>query len=294
MKNLFAFRKGLAIGMISIVALSACQKEKLPQEVSDKQTQNQSLPQTDYKYSSVVKIQGETVEDGYLNLTISSNDENYLKMYVAKLEQSKITLEEANLLSDGQEEKPDPFMDTESDAGVSLKFDWSNFEFDLEKGKLYGIYLMPKEQDNSKALVLYSSMSNVVSFSSAGNGFAAVNVNSTQPGFQFGCLCTTQSRWKFANHQGNDFYERLMSNGDNLEVRTFTCKFVACYFDGFGISSVPYFGANPTYYRPRFNYSSPELPENYMDYNDIKSGRGINTYTNQISEKATVTFYLAG
>lgn len=279
--------------MLSFIALSACKKEKIIENIHDDQSQSQSLLQTDYKYSSIVKIQGEKPEDGYLNLTVSSNDEDYLKIYIAKLEKVKIIHKEANLLSDTKAEKPNSLIDNESDAGVSLYFDWSNFHSHFEKGKLYGIYLTPKDQGNTKSLVLLYSMNNVTSFSTTGS-YAAVNVYSTQPPFQAGCLCNTQSKWSFTNADGFHLYEKTMSRYDNLEMRTFSCIFLDCYYENFALSPTTYYTEHRIYYRPRFNYSSPELPPYYADYNHIKSGAGKNSYTNVVSEKATVTFYIAG
>lgn len=291
MKNLFTSWKTVAIVAISIMTLSACKKENLKEKLG-KQSQSQPVEASGYKYSSVVKIQGATTESGYLQMTVSSDDENYLKTYVTQLEKSTITFIEADL-SKENEGGSNALIEGESEAGVSLNFDWSNFHFDLEKGKLYGVYLAAKGQGNSKSLVLLYSYNNVTSFTNS-SGYAAVNVNSTQPGFQFGCLCTTQSKWKFTNIEGFNLYEKLMSKGDNLEIVTFSCNFTGCYYDNYGISPITYYGGNPVYYNPRFNYSGAVIPAASIVYNHIKTGTGINTYTNSVSEKATVTFYIAG
>lgn len=263
-------RGGVAFMAISLAFLSACKKE----EITSKKAKGEVTEQAALRYTSVAKIYGEHPEDGFLNLTVSSNDEVYLKEYVANLEQTMIAFREAD---PSNESKPNPVSETGSKSGVALHFDWSNYHFHLQKGKIYGLAFAQK--DDSKALVLHSYVANCIRFSTTGS-FAAVNLYST---------FATGATW-YLNSGNSGFYHRTLLYHDNVEVRTFTAP-TSPGTNGFG--SLTYNGTT-VYYRPRINYSSPEMPSPYTDYGAITSGTGYATLTADNVATANTTFYIAG
>ncbi|MNK08347.1 hypothetical protein D3C87_262800 [compost metagenome] len=263
---------GIACLAISILSLASCKKEEITSKKSvssDQQTENHH-----YKFSKVVKIPGENPKNGFLSLKVSSDDEVFLKEYTSKLEQKTVVLREA----DPSEKFEPETSENASQSGVSLHFDWSHFNITQEKGKIYGVALANNNND-SKALTLLYSFSDCTSFTTAGAGYAAVNVyNKRSPG---------GSIWTFGNANVSDFYSRLMFYNDNFEIRTYTDSFDS----GMGFNSFVVNGTT-VYFRPRYNYSSPEMPLGYADYNAIKSGYGLDSQFKTFPAKANVAFYL--
>lgn len=293
MRNQITLRKGFVVAVIALLALPACKKEDRKPEVMEQTLSEQEL---NYKHSSTVKIYGETAKDGYLQLTVSSDDKEYLEEYTNALEQSMIKFE---LTDPSQEEKnkPEPLLTGESESKVFLSFDWSNYHFNFEKGKLYGIFFVSKNLENNKALVKLHTSNNVSGFTTT-SGYAAVNVYSTLPSFNGGCLCTVKGRWRFTNSDGYFFYEKNLTYHDNLELRCFTSVSLWTSnpnnlpeHENISVSTI--LNVGKVYYRPRLNYTSPDLPGDYVDYNFIRSGNGSDTYVGMPAE-ATVTYYIKG
>lgn len=274
---------GIAIMAMSLTFFSSCKKEEITSKKPVSQSGNQNPAKHEYKFSSVAKIPGETPENGFLSLTVSSDDEAFLKKYVAKLEQTKILMEEVASTVENNE-NVHPLFDEQSNATVGLVFDWTNFSFNKEKGKLYAFRLLNKSQ--SKSLVYYNSLSNQSSFDIGGptvpGTVAAVNVYST-----YNNACT----WYF-NNTVNDFYSKGLNYHDNLELRCFQGGFSILFGpppSGFGYFTI---SGITTFYRPRLNYSSPEMPTGYTDVDAINSGYG---YVSPLVEPgANLTFYIAG
>ncbi len=273
MKNLTILKGSIALIAISMI-FTSCKKEEITSKKSILQSENHEVNLPSYKFSSVVKIYGENTEDGFLTLSVSSDDEIYLEQYVAKLKQAAISFKESDPSNEG---KLNPILEEKSESSVYLSFEWSNYHFNLEKGKIYGVFLTSK--NDSKALVYYNSFSNCSGFTS-GNGFAAVNIYDT--------YTSHNSLWSLSNNANSLFYQKLLSYNDNLEVRTFT------YTPVFGnIYSSFVLNGVTVYYRPRLNYVSPEMPSFYTDYNSIGYGNGIDN-TNGNGAGSTLTVYKAG
>ena len=68
-------------------------------------------------------------ENGYLSLKVSSNDEAYLKKYVAKLEQTKIVMAEVNSTKMDEKDVKLLFDEKESQSAVALDFEWKNLRY---------------------------------------------------------------------------------------------------------------------------------------------------------------------
>ncbi len=277
MKNQITFKGGLALMAMSLIFLASCKKDEITKKPIG-QSQNQEVKMPDYKFSAVAKIPGENPENGYLSLKVSSNDEAFMKKYVAKLEQTKIVMAEVNSTKMDEKDVKPLFSEKESQSAVALDFNWENFSFKREKGKMYQIRMASADQ--SKALVYYTAF-NGAQFNFISWTVAAVNVYSL---YNSGCT------WYF-NNTINDFYSRGLNYHDNLEVR--------CFQGSSPIFSNPYpdfasFVINNirTHYRPRFNYSSPEMPSGYTDVNAIIKGNGY--VAPLIEPTAALTFYLAG
>lgn len=286
MKNQITFKGGLALIAMSLIFLSSCKKEEITSKTPVSQSGNQNPAKHEYKFSSVAKIPGENPENGFLSLTVSSDDEAFLKKYVAKLEQTKIVFTEVNSTAKDEKNVKPLFGEEESTSSVALDFNWNDFSFEREKGKIYELRLASTDQ--SKALVYYNAFNN--SQFNFGWCVAAVNVYNTfvRP---LGASNIDNCRWSF-NNTVTDFYIEPMSYHENLEIRCFQNSIsntTPTYsgFQSFTINGIV------TYYRPRVNYVSPEMPTGYFDVNAIISGSGWSyqelTYTN-----AALTFYIAG
>ncbi len=277
MKNQITFKGGIALMAMSLIFLASCKKEEITKKPIG-QSENQTSGKIDYKFSAIAKIPGENPENGYLSLKVSSNDEAFMRKYVAKLEQTKVVLAEVNSTKMDEKDVKPLFSEKESQVGVGLDFNWEHFSFKRAKGKLYQLRMVSADQ--SKALVYYNAFNNS-QFNFVTYTVAAVNVYSIYNG---GCT------WYF-NNTVNDFYSKGLSYHDNLEIR--------CFQGSSPIVSDPYpnfasFVINGirTHYRPRFNYSSPEMPSGYTDVNAIIKGNGY--VAPFIEPVAALTFYLAG
>lgn len=281
---------GIAIMAMSLTFFSSCKKEEITSKKPVSQSGNQNPAKHEYKFSSVAKIPGETPENGFLSLTVSSDDEAFLKKYVAKLEQTKILMEEVASTVENNE-NVHPLFDEQSNATVGLVFDWTNFSFNKEKGKLYAFRLLNKSQ--SKSLVYYNSLSNQSSFDIGGptvpGTVAAVNVYSTY--YRNVGSNVNNCTWTFSNAV-NNFYSTPLSYHDNLELRCFQGGFSILFGpppSGFGYFTI---SGITTFYRPRLNYSSPEMPTGYTDVDAISSGSGTSVLLTPAG--ANLTFYIAG
>lgn len=286
MKNQITFKGGLALMAMSLIFLSSCKKEEITSKKAIGQSENQEVKKHEYKFSAVAKIPGEKPENGFLLLTVSSDDEAFMKKYVSTLEQTKIFMEEVTSTEENKE-NVHPLFDEQSNATVGLVFDWTNYSFEREKGKLYAFRLLKRSQ--SKSLTYYYSLSNQSSFNIGGTVAAVVLYNTYYRNFGSN---VNNSTWYLENGAGN-FYSKQLSYHDNLEVRCFQGNdpiFSNPYpgFASFVISGVR------TYYRPRLNYSSPEMPIGYIDTDAITEGSGYTVDAPLSVASATLTFYIAG
>jgi hypothetical protein len=281
---------GVAVMAMSLTFLSSCKKEEITSKKTVSQSGNQNPAKHEYKFSSVAKIPGETPENGFLLLKVSSNDEAFMKKYVAKLEQTKIVMEETQSTKE-KEENIHPLME-ESNIPVNLAFDWTNFSFTREKGKLYAVRIINQKQ--SKALVYYLALNG--SYFDYGWGFATVNVYNT---YNYNNQTYNNATWYFhngSNHaQTASFFNKVMSYHDNLEVRCFQHQDYNTY-PYWDYSYFKYFNINGiyTYYRPRVNYVSPEMPVGFMDVNAITHANGASNTNPFMPASAAITLYIAG
>lgn len=291
MKNQITFKGGLALMAMSLIFLSSCKKEEITKKPIG-QSGNQAVEMPDYKYSAVAKIPGENPKNGFLSLKVSSNDEAYLKKYVAKLEQTKIVMAEVSSTAKDEENVKPLFSEEESKSGVDLDFNWSNFSFDREKGKMYQIKIASADQ--SKALVYYTAYSNVTGFTSSW-GYAAVNVYSTyrywEPA-EFRYYNSNNCNWKFHNTQSWFYTESAFSYHANLELRCFQASVspIPSNYYSFGNFTI---NGYTTFYRPRVNYVSPDMPSGYVDVTAITAALGTSNYDGS-STPADLTLYIAG
>lgn len=279
MKNQITFKGGIALMAMSFIFLSSCKKDEIAKKPIG-QSENHASGKIDYKFSAVAKIPGENPENGYLSLKVSSNDEAYLKKYVAKLEQTKIVMAEVNSTKMDEKDVKLLFDEKESQSAVALDFEWKNFSFKREKGKMYQIRMASADQ--SKALVYYTAF-NAAQFNFVTYTVATVNVYSL---YNSGCT------WYF-NNTVNDFYSTGLNYHDNLEIRCFQNP-LNNTSPSPSYSDFPYFTINGivTYYSPRKNYVSPPAPGGFMDVNAIIRGNGY--VAPFIEPTAALTFYLAG
>ncbi|WP_343747157.1 hypothetical protein [Fluviicola sp.] len=281
--------KGLAIAALTLISLSACKKDEITTKATS-HSGSQTATMPNYKFSAVAEIPGEKAENGFLSVKVSSDDEAYLKKYVAKLEQTKIVMTEVS--STEQDEKDvKPLLEEESTSSVTLDFNWDHFSFDREKGKMYQVQIASADQ--SKSLVYYTAYSNVSGFTSSW-GYAAVNVYSTYrywEAAEFRYYNSNNCKWYFNNTQSY-FYNQIMSYQDNLELRIFqnASNNTTPTYTGF-----QYFTINGivSYYRPRTNYVSPEMPAGYIDVTAVTAAFGISNYDSS-STPANLTLYIAG
>lgn len=286
MKNKTNLLKGFALALGTAVLLSGCKRE----EITPVQTTGQQAKPSEFRYSAEAKIPGENPENGYVSIKVFSDDEAFLEKYVEKLEQSKIVLAETGSAGPDEKNKKPFFEEGESTAPVGLTFNWSNYSFNLEKGKLYQLRMTPAGQE--KSLVYYTAYSNISWFNSD-FGFAAINVYSTHRPWYLQCLCYYDDvTWNFSN--GQYFTQQYMEYHDNLEIRCFQNSFnnTSPTYTGF-----PYFTINGivTHYRTRKNYVSPEMPSGYLDVTAITAAQGYQSVVDPAFPAfADLTFYIAG
>lgn len=276
---------GMVCMTISMLILSSCKKEEITSKKANGKTENQQFKPHKAKFSAVAQIPGEHPEDGFLSLKVSSDDEAFLKKYITKLEQTKIVMEEVASTEEDRE-NIHPLFEEESNATVGLVFDWANYHFKKEKGKLYAFQLMDKSQ--SKSLTLYYSLSNQHSFNIGGTVAAVVIYNTFYRNIGSN---VNNSTWQI-NNAASPFYTKELSYHDNLEVRCFQ-GYDPWYPDAYpGFPSFVINGIR-THYRPRLNYSSPEMPAGYTDTDAITEGYG-STVDPRSPASATLKFFIAG
>lgn len=282
---------GIACLAISLTFLSSCKKEAITSKQSSTESGNHAGANQSFKYSAVAKVPGENPENGFLLLKVSSDDETFMKKYVAKLEQTKIVMQEANSTSQDEKDMKPLFDEKESASPVGIDFNWENFKFNREKGKLYKV--CAQSTDASKSLVYYTAFT--ASQFNSGWTWATVNVYNT---FYRNLASNVNNCTWYFNNTVNYFYNKQMSYHDNLEIRCFqnsTDNSTVTIWNDLGF---PYFTINgiSTYYSARFNYQSPPMPtpsSRWVDVNAIYSGYG---YSNAILDytPAQLTFYIAG
>lgn len=260
MHKKITFTSGLALMSMSLMFFTSCQKEEITSKKSVEQSKEDAIKPPKphvYKFSTVVQIPGENAENGFLSLKVSSDDQKSLDEYLTKLEQCKLMFKEADP-SVSSEEKPAAL--SESKSPLSLDFDWSNYHSNLPKGKLYECALTSK--DPSKALTLQYTWT-ISSFTST-NPFACINIYITN---------NVWNTYLYLGSGSNIFFETVRAYHDNLEVRTFLSSSVPS--TGFGTFT---YNGTTVRYRPRLNYSSPELPSPYTDFGAITSGAWHRTF----------------
>jgi len=271
----------MVAALLSTALLFGCKKE-----IDEASSANIPTGAHVFRYKETIAVPAEELSQGYLKLTVSSDNEAFLKEYIENLKDRKLVLKEADPAAD--KENP-PHIEANHDPTkvVSIHMDWSEYTFSTEKGKMYAIGFVPK--DGSKTLTLVNTLPSITSYSTTA-GFGAVTVYNTHTYYYVGCLCMQSNNtasWSYSNSSGNIFYSSYMNRYDNLEVRMFTLPYVLNTFGNFTI------GGTRTYYRPRLNYTSPEMPYDYTDVNAIFSGTGSDPF-NGGSAEAQVRFYIAG
>lgn len=268
---------GIAVIAMSLTFLSSCKKEEITSKKTVSQSGNPNPAKHEYKFSSVAKIPGETPENGFLSVKVSSNDEDYLEQYISKLEKSKVTFVESD---PSKPEEATPLSDDET-GSVKLHFDWSHFNKNLEKGKLYALYM---KNTNEKSLIHFYTFSNISSFTTT-SGYACVNILNTTP-WTTDCFCNPTVDWRFYNAANSKFCNQVMSSGSNFEIRTFS---------GYSSSTWNFsIGGTTVYYQPRYNYSGTLITGTLSDYNAIRKGDNYLVPSPHLEGKATATFYIAG
>lgn len=273
MKNQITFKGGLALMAMSLIFLSSCKKEEITHKKAISQSENQEVKMPDYKFSAVAKIPGENAKNGFLSVKVSSDNEADLKEYVSKLEKTKVVFVESD---PNKPEEVSPLFDDASP--VNLHFDWTHFNKNLEKGKVYAMYMQSADE---KSLINVSTFSNVTSFTTT-SGYACVNLYCTTS-VAANCLCRPIINWAFYNQSGISFYNDWLVYSDNLELRTFV---------GSSLESLWRFdvGSTTIFYQPRLNFSGRLITGTLTDYNGIFAAAN-----NQPAQgKATATFYIAG
>lgn len=267
----------------TIIFLGSCKKDI----VSKKLDKPNLIVNSDYK--RVVNLYAGENGQGYVKLTIVSENFNYLNKYCQKFENANINLIQINNTDEPRlsEEKFDTL------GYVKLHFDWTNFNFDLEKGKLYNLQI--SQANSERELILTHTFTNVSEISSSGAGFAAINIYNTYQK-PWTCFCNQDvltSIWR-TKHSSNYFYNKAMDRYDNLEIRSFSKNYSGSVPADYYSLYINQQG-NTVYGRPRFNYSSSGLPTDYTDVNTIIEAKGC-AYPNGFIgvTPATLKLYIAG
>lgn len=279
---------GIACLALSTTFLSSCKKEEIKANKPVIQTENQDPEIPQDKFSTTIKIPGESAENGFVMLKVTSDDEVYLNKYVAKLEQTKITMEEITSIESKQEDR-NPMLEEESTSSVGLFFDFTDFKFDRQKGKMYDFKLQDKVQN--KSTVFFYSLTNVHQFNIGGT-VAVASIYSVYRYWDPSCLCYKNSnncKWTLSNPLGQFYTESPMSYHQNLDIRCFRMP-------NNGYANFPYFMMNgdKVYYRRGINYTGPSMPAGYIDTDAISSGFGSSLLDPFMPSYADLSFYIVG
>lgn len=166
-----------AIFLMGLVFFAvSCKKTVIKQsnqQTSSEETSKEGVKEEDMKFSKVVTLKAGDFGSGSVNLTVKSNEEEYLETYCRQFENTTLNMVPQDKDKDIEERNS---TNEEPEGYISLDFDWTNYTFKTEDGVLYGVNV--QKEDMSKSIVLTSSFGNVWNVTSS-IGFAAVNVYNT-------------------------------------------------------------------------------------------------------------------
>lgn len=273
------------IAALAVASLTSCEKEI--SAASSKKQQPSNSASITYKFKETVQVYSDNREDGYVDLTVSSDNQAFLKDYTDKLRESKLVFVEESGIEEGSQ-SAGSVASNDPTEWVAIDMNWNNFDLKLEKGKNFKIGFVPKNQQ--KTLTLSHSVSGIIAWTST-MGYGAVTVYNTYSYWNFGKRTSQTATWSWSGTgSNNNFYLNLMDTDDNLEVRTFTSS--DPYWSGSGSGALTSNGFSG-YYRPRKNYISGSMPGIYEDRNMIVAGSGSKNNNPGEGAPANVTFHIA-
>jgi hypothetical protein len=282
--------KILLFGALCLTVLS-CKKDNLKLQ---KEPQSVIQPNSNgnagnlFKFQKDIKIiAGENCE-GYVILTVASNNQSYLDSYCKQYEKSKINLIPKELLQDS---KADIDNNADSVNFISIHMNLDNLVYKTNKEDHYA-FGFSNAAGNEK---VYSNTYSGISAISFSQPVLAVSIyNEYRKPFLSGSgrnIATAQWTVHFMGGTEYPFASAYFDYHSNLDVQTF--------WDYNSPGNFP-LASNSTYnafpysyylrYRARYNYSGPGLPAGSIETNGILSASGYNSTYGE-SCPATVTVY---
>lgn len=263
--------KNLFFGVLCL-AIFSCEKANLkPQKEPQPVTQsNSSGNAADLsKFKKDIKIMAGENCEGYVILTISSNNQSYLNSYCKKYEKSKI-----NLIPESSLQSEKSASENTDEAGsknyVSIHMNLDHFVYKPTEEGHYALGFSNSEGQEKVTSFTYYSASGIT-FSSPVLAISIYN-EYRKPFYTGSGRNNETARW-IVNFMGGTQYPFTSAYFDyheNLDVHTFWD-----YGTSFpSASNSTYIAAPYTYnlrYRARYNYSGPALPSGAIETNGIMS-----------------------
>jgi hypothetical protein len=284
----------------TLVALSlcltffSCKKDNLKlQKEPQSVTQSNSGDNAGdlFKFKKDIKMMAGENCEGYVILTVASNNQSYLDSYCKQYENSKINLIPDGLLQDAKA-AVDHFNDADSANYISIHMNLDNLVYKTDKKDHYA-FGISNAAGNEK--VYSNTYSNITAISFSQPILAISIYNEYRKPFLSGSgrnIATAQWTVHFMGGTEYPYASAYFDYHSNLDVHTF--------WDYNSPGNFP-LASNSTYiqypygtyylrYRARYNYSGPSLPAGAIETNGILSGSGYNSTYGQ-SCPATVTVY---
>jgi len=281
--------KILLVGVLCLTIFS-CKKDNLKlQKESQSVTQSNSGNHAEdvFKFQKDIKIMAGENCEGYVTLTIASNNQSYLDSYCKQYEQAKINLIPQKLVESAKADS-DNVSNADSANYISIHMNLANLVYKTNKKDHYA-FGFSNAAGNEK--VYSNTYSNITAISFSHPVLALSIYNEyRKPWFSGSGRNYSTARWTVHFMGGTEYpyTSNLFDYHTNLDVQTF---WGYSYFS----SSFP-LASNSTYndyvlrYRARYNYSGPALPGGAIETNGILSADGYNNYYLE-SCPATVTVY---
>lgn len=283
----------LFAGVLCLTIFS-CEKEnfKLQKEPQSVTQSNSDDPAHDlYKFQKDMKIMAGENCEGYVILTIASNNQSYLDSYCKHYEKSKINLIPQGVL---QNEKADNHADDADSANyISIHMNLDHLVYKTTGKDHYAFGFSNAAGTEKVYSITYTNLSGI-SFSQPVLAVSIYN-EYRKPWWSGSGRDNATAQWN-VHFMGGTEYPYASAYFDyhtNLDVQTFWDPTYPPFSSFPLASNSTYYLSPDTYYlryRARYNYSGPSLPFSAIETNGITSANGY-TYTYSEPCPATVTVY---
>lgn len=282
--------KILFLGILCL-GIFSCEKANLkPQKDPQPVTQSNSSDNAAnlFKFQKDIKIMAGENCEGYVILTVASNNQAYLDDYCKQYENSKINLIPKKSLQNVKSDS-DQLNDADSANYISIHMNLDHIVYKTTEKDQYAFGFSNAAGTEKATSHTYSNIT-AITFSSPVLAVSIYN-EYRKPWFAGSGRDNSTAQWtvNFMGGTQYPFVSTFFNYHTNLDVQTFWSYSL---FSSFPLAS------NSTYtssdyslrYRARYNYSGPALPGEAIETNGIMSASGYNNYYLE-STPATVTVY---